>query len=111
MNILLRIIIVAVALMASAYVIPGIQVSNVYVALGAALILGIMNAFVRPVLVILTLPLTIVTFGLFVFVINALMFWLTASLLSGFVVSGFFAALIGSLFVSIVSAFVYKILT
>ena len=70
-------------------------------ALIAAAVLGLLNAVVRPILVLLTLPVTVITLGLFLFVINALMFWVAASLLTGFEVSGFVAALIGSLIYSV----------
>ena len=77
------------------------QVESFGSALIAAFVIGLFNAVLRPVLVILTLPVTIVTVGLFLFVINALMFWAAASVLSGFHVSGFGAALLGSLIYSL----------
>jgi putative membrane protein len=86
-----------VALVAVAYLMPSIQVSSFGAALVAALVLGLINAVVRPLLVLLTLPVTLLTLGLFLFVINALMFWAAASVLDGFGVTGFVAALIGSL--------------
>ena len=91
----------AAALLAVAYLYPGVSVTSFASALIAAAVLGALNAVVRPVLVLLTLPVTLVTLGLFLFVINALMFWAAASLLSGLHVTGFVAALIGSLIYSV----------
>jgi putative membrane protein len=105
MKIILNILITAVALLLVAELIPGIEVSNFYVAVIAALILGLLNLVVKPLLVILTLPITILTLGLFLFVINALLFLFAASFIDGFTVTGFIPALIGSLLVSLVSAF------
>lgn len=84
-----------------AYVYSGVQVQSFGSALIAALVIGLFNAVLRPVLVVLTLPVTIVTVGLFLFVINALMFWAAAGVLDGFHVQGFAAALIGSLIYSV----------
>ena len=103
MNLILRWLIAAVALLVTAYFIPGIVVESVYIAIITALILGLINAVVRPVLFVLTLPITILTLGLFTFVLNALIFWFTASFIEGFYVSGFLAALVGSILVSIIS--------
>ena len=91
----------AVSLLAVAYLYSGVQIQGFSAALIAALIIGLLNSVLRPILVILTLPVTVVTLGLFLFVINALMFWAAASLLAGFNVSGFGAALIGSLIYSV----------
>ena len=90
----------AAALLAVAYLYPGVQVTSFTAALIAAAVLGILNTIIKPLLVLLTLPVTIVTLGLFIFVINALMFWAAASLLDGLKVNGFVAALIGSLIYS-----------
>ena len=91
------------ALIAVAYLVPSITVSSFTAALVAALILGLVNAVIRPILVILTLPVTILTLGLFIFVINALLFWFVGSFVRGFEVNGFVAGLIGSILFSIVS--------
>ena len=88
------------ALLLVANLFSGVQVHSLSSALWAALILGLLNAVLRPVLVVLTLPVTVVTVGLFLFVINALMFWAASGVLSGFHVNGFWAALIGSLIYS-----------
>ena len=90
----------AAALLAVAYLYPGVVVSSFTGALIAAAVLGVLNTIIRPLLVLLTLPVTVVTLGLFMFVINALMFWAAASLVSGLAVTGFVAALIGSLIYS-----------
>ncbi|MFT6590418.1 MAG: putative membrane protein [Rhodoferax sp.] len=91
----------AAALLAVAYLYSGVQVTSFSAALIAALVIGLLNMVVRPVLVVLTLPVTLITMGLFLFVINALMFWAAASVLEGFYVRGFGAALIGSLIYSL----------
>ena len=91
----------AAALLAVAHFYQGVVVQSYTAALIAAFVIGLLNTIVRPVLVVLTLPVTIVSLGLFLFVINALMFWAAASLLSGFSVTGFTAALIGSLIYSL----------
>jgi putative membrane protein len=91
----------AAALLLVAHLYSGVVVNSFTSALIAAAVLGALNTVVRPVLVLLTLPVTLVTLGLFLFVINALMFWAAASLLSGLHVTGFVAALIGSLIYSV----------
>jgi putative membrane protein len=90
----------AAALIAVAYLYDGVQIRSFSAALIAALVLGLLNMILRPVLVVLTLPVTIVSLGLFLFVINALMFWAAAGILDGFHVNGFGAALLGSLIYS-----------
>lgn len=92
----------ASALLFVAYVYSGVQVSSFASAMAAALVLGLLNAVVRPVLVVLTLPVTVLTLGLFLFVINALMFWAASALLTGFVVRGFLAALVGSVLYTLI---------
>ena len=91
----------AAALVLVANLVSGITVSSFGSALLAAVVIGLLNLLVRPVLVVLTLPVTIVTLGLFLFIINALMFWAAASVLDGFHVNGFGAALLGSLIYSL----------
>jgi len=100
MKLLLKWLLSAAALLFVAYVYGGVQVQSFGSALIAAFVIGLLNAVLRPVLVILTLPVTVVTVGLFLFVINALMFWAAAGVLDGFHVSGFMAALLGSLIYS-----------
>ena len=103
MKLLAQWFISASALLLVAYLYNGVQVDSFGAALIAAFVIGLFNAVLRPVLVILTLPVTIVTVGLFLFVINALMFWSAAGVLSGFHVRGFGAALLGSLLYSLIS--------
>lgn len=93
----------AAALMLVAYLYPGVTVENWGAALIAALVLGLINAVVRPILVLLTFPVTLLTLGLFLFVINALLFWFVAELVQGFRVNGFVAALVGSILYSILT--------
>ncbi|MDO8414254.1 MAG: phage holin family protein [Gallionellaceae bacterium] len=93
----------ALALLAVAYLLPGIQVDGLAGALIAALVLGLINTLVRPVLVLLTLPVTVMTMGLFLLVINGLLFWLAGSILKGFEVSGFWVGVMGALLYSILS--------
>ena len=100
MKLLLKWLLSAAALLFVAYVYGGVQVQSFGSALIAAFVIGLLNAVLRPVLVILTLPVTVVTVGPFLFVINALMFWAAAGVLDGFHVNGFMAALLGSLIYS-----------
>ncbi len=109
--ILLRILVGALALLAAAALIPGIETEGLYSAAIAAVILGFLNFVVRPVLVILTLPITILTLGLFIFVINASLFLFVASFVEGFTVNGFIPALLGSLFVSVATTLANRFLT
>lgn len=103
MKLISKILIAALALLVTAYFIPGIEVSGVFIAVVTAVILGVFNVLVRPILVVLTLPITIVTLGLFIFVINAALFMFVASFVDGFNVGGFGTALLGSLCVSVLS--------
>lgn len=103
MGFVLRLIVNAAALWVAAQLVPGIVVAGLTPLLLAALVLGLINAVVRPVLLVLTLPLTLMTLGLFIFILNAFCLWLTSRIVSGFVVQGFAAALLGALVVSIVS--------
>ncbi len=98
---LIRWLLLAAALLLVAHLYSGVAVTSFTSALIAALVLGLLNTLLRPVLVLLTLPVTVLSLGLFLFVINALMFWAAARLLSGFAVDGFVAALIGSLIYSL----------
>jgi putative membrane protein len=99
-KIVVRWLLLAAALLLVAHVYTGVSVTNFSSAMVAALVLGLLNALLRPLLVLLTLPVTVITLGLFLFVINALMFYFAAELLSGMSVSSFGAALIGSLIYS-----------
>jgi putative membrane protein len=99
----------AVALLIVAYLLPGIVVSGFGSALIAAIVLGLLNILVKPLLILLTLPVTIVTLGLFLFVINALVFWFAGSILSGFKVEGFWWAVIGAILYSLISSLLAQI--
>lgn len=105
-RLLARIIVTAFTLVLVAQFVPGIEVDSALTAVLAAIVIGILNLLVRPILVILTLPITLLTLGLFIFVINAILFWTAASFIDGFTVTGFFPALIGSLIVSAVSTLI-----
>ncbi len=101
MKFILRLLISAGTLLLLAYYLPGVRVDTFYSALLAALVLGIMNAILRPILVLLTLPVNLLTLGLFSFVINAFLFWLVSTVVKGFYVDGFWPALIGSIVLSL----------
>ena len=111
MRLILLWILNAVALLAVAYLMPSIHVASFGAALLAALLLGLVNAIVRPLLLLLTLPVTLLTLGLFIFVINGLMFWLAGSLIEGFGVGGFWPAVLGSLLYSVISWALASLLT
>jgi len=108
MHFLTRLIISAFALLLVARTIPGIHLDGLYPALISAFILGVVNAFIRPILIILTLPVTVLTLGVFIFVINAGLFLFVASFVEGFTVDGFLPALFGSIVVSVISSIVHK---
>ena len=106
MKILIKWLLSAASLLFVAYIYNGVEVQSFTSALIAAFVIGLFNVVLRPVLVLLTLPVTIVTLGLFLFVINALMFWAAATVLSGFQVSGFIAALVGSLIYTVLGVLI-----
>lgn len=103
MSLLLRWLLNAVALIATAYLLDGIYVSGPVAALVASLVLGIANAIIRPLFLLLTLPINLLTLGLFTFVINGIMLKLAAALVGGFYVQGLFTAVLGSIVLSIIS--------
>jgi putative membrane protein len=103
MRLLLVWLINAAALFALPYVFPWVQVDTFWAALIAALVLGLINALIRPLLVLLTLPVTIITLGLFIFVINGLLFWWVGSFIDGFHVSGFWSGVFGAIVYSLIS--------
>ena len=103
LSLLARWILNAAALLLVAYLYPGVSVESFLAAAIAALVLGLVNAVIRPIMIILTLPATLLTLGLFLFVINALMFWLVAEIVPGFKVTGFVAALVGSILYSLIT--------
>jgi putative membrane protein len=110
MGILVNWLVTTLAVLIAAYVLPGVNVRNFFAGLLTALMLGLVNAILRPILVILTLPLTVVTLGLFIFVINALLVLLTSAIVPGFEVRSFWWALLFSLLFSIVSFILHRIL-
>jgi len=92
-----------VALLGVAYFMPSVQISSFGAALVAALVLGLVNAVIRPVLILLTLPVTLLTLGLFILVVNGLLFWFVGSILQGFFVAGFWSGVLGALVFSVIS--------
>jgi putative membrane protein len=108
MNIILRIIISAVVAFALSYVLRGVHLQSFVAALVLAIVLGLLNLIVKPILIILTLPITLFTFGLFLFVINALIILLAAKFVKGFQVDGFWWALLFSLLLSVLTSFFYR---
>jgi putative membrane protein len=103
MRFLLRLLLNGLAIMVAAWFVPGVRLAGVVPAIVAGIILGFVNALVRPVLLLLTLPFTLLTLGLFIFIVNAVCFALTAALVPGFDLSGFLAAFFGALVVTMVS--------
>ena len=103
MGFVIRVLVNGAAILLGAYLVPGVAVRSVTSALIAGLVLALINAIVRPILVFLTLPLTLVTLGLFIFVLNAFCFWLASVFVPGLTVRGFWAAVLGALIVSVVS--------
>lgn len=103
MRLLIVWVINALSLLALPYLFDSIRVDGFYTAMIVAVILGLVNAFIRPLLVILTLPITIVTLGLFILVVNGLLFWFVASFIDGFTVAGFWPAVFGAIAYSVIS--------
>lgn len=103
MRLLIAWIINAVALLALPYLFESIKIDSLYTALIVALVLGLANAVLRPILVLLTLPVTLLTLGLFIFVINGLLFWFVASFIEGFTVAGFWPAVFGAIAYGVIS--------
>ncbi|MDQ3075555.1 MAG: phage holin family protein [bacterium] len=110
MNFILKWLIVALSVLGTAYIVPGISITSFYIALLVALVWGLVSLILKPILHILALPITILTLGLFSFVINGLLFWLVSSVIDGFEVDGFLAAVLGALVVSVLSWIGKKIL-
>lgn len=102
MEILINWTVSALAILVAAYILPGVQVSGFLTALVVALVLGLLNVFIKPILFLLTLPITILTLGLFTLVINAFLIWLTGQLVPGFQVRGFLSALLFGVVLSVV---------
>lgn len=106
MKLLARLLVSSLALLATAYVVPGFHVDGITAALIAAVVLGLVNMFIKPIMLLVTLPITLLTLGLFTFVINALMLALTSYLVPGFDIDGLVATLIGTLVLSIASTLI-----
>ncbi len=108
MNFLLRIIISGVVAFGLSYILSGVHIANFLTALILALVLAVLNAIIKPILVILTLPITIITFGFFLFVINAFMILIASKFVNGFYVDGFWWALLFSLLLSVLTSLLYS---
>lgn len=108
MKFIMRLLVTAIIAFGLAYILPGVHIDQFITALIVALVLALLNAIVRPILIILTLPLTIFTFGLFLFVINAAIILITDNFIDGFRVDGFWRALLFSLLLSILTSILYK---
>jgi len=108
MNFIMRIIVTSIVAFGLSYLLSGIHINSFWSAIILAIVLAVLNAIVKPILILLTLPLTIVTLGLFLFVINALIILLADNFIDGFRVDGFWWALLFSLLLSIVSSLLYK---
>jgi putative membrane protein len=110
MGILVNWIVTTLAIILSAYLLSGVTVRNISAALVAAVVLGLINAIVRPILIVLTLPLTILTFGLFIFILNAVLVLFASAIVPGFEVKNFWWALLFSLLFSIISTVIHSII-
>jgi putative membrane protein len=110
LQIILALILNALALIVTAYIVPGIQVANFTTAILAAVVLGVVNTFIKPILSFVTAPLTIVTLGLFAFVINAVVLFIVSAVVPGFSVSGWVPAILGAIVLSVVSTVLNSIL-
>ena len=108
MNLLMRIIVVSIVAFGLSYLLEGIKFDSFWTAIIVAIVLAILNAIVKPILILITLPITLVTLGLFLFVINALIILLAAKLVGGFSVDGFWWALLFSLLLSLLTSVLYK---
>ena|SRR5581483_9194868 len=103
MNLIIRLLLNALALIATAYLVPGFHVANFQTAIVAAIVLAIINTFIKPVLVFLTLPITMLTLGLFIFVVNAVVLWIATAIVPGLTVDGFLPAILAALVLSVIS--------
>jgi putative membrane protein len=103
MKLLVTWVLNALALFAVAYLVPSIHVDNIWVALVAALVIGLANVLIKPILIILTLPITLITLGLFIFVINGVLFWAVGNFLQGFEVRNLASGIIGAIVYSVIS--------
>lgn len=103
LTILLRLIVLTAGIFLASYLVPGVTVEGYGPAIKAALLLGVMNLIAKPVLIILTLPINILTLGLFTFILNAIILWFVGYAVAGFIVAGFFPALLGAIVISVLS--------
>jgi len=110
MNLIIKIVVTAILVMGIAHFIPGIHVASFETALIVAVVLGLLNVFIKPILVLLTLPATIFTLGLFLLVINAVIILLCANIVGGFRVDSFWTALLFSIILSVLQSIMYKLL-
>ena len=110
MNFILKVILTAVAVFVLAAILPGVEVANYVTAVWVAFSIAVLNMFVRPLIIFFTLPATIVTLGLFLFVVNAIIILLAANLVGGFMVSSFFSALLFSILLSIFRSALFKLI-
>lgn len=104
-RIIFRLAVIALGITAASYMIPGIESSGPWPVVKAAVFLGILNISIKPVLILLTLPITLITLGLFTLVINGLMLWMVGGVIDGFTVTGFLPATLGAVIISIISIF------
>jgi len=109
MHLITRLLGTAAAVLLAAYVVPGFHVTDFYTALIIAVLLGIIGITLKPILVLLTLPITLLTFGLFSFIINAGILWFLASFVQGFSIDGFIPALIGGVVIAVVQGIVHRL--
>lgn len=110
MSLIARLILSILGLLVIAHYVPGIELDSLYIATIVAVIFAVFSVTIKPLLHVLALPITLITFGLFAFIVNAFLFWFTASFIEGFVVLGFVPALVGSVAYSILSWLINKII-
>jgi putative membrane protein len=103
MELIIQLLLSSLAVYLTALILPGVEIKNGWTAIGVALVLGLLNTFIRPLMIIVTIPVTVITLGLFLFVINALIILLTSYLLNGFQVNNFWWALLFSIIMSLIS--------
>lgn len=106
LGMIVRWVLYTLSLLFVAWAVPGVTLAGFMPALWATLVIGIVNIFIKPVLILLTLPINLLTLGLFTFIINAFLFWLVSRIVPGFMVTGFLAALLGSILFSFISLFI-----
>lgn len=109
MKILIRLLVNILALVIVAYLVPGFTLDTLMAALVAAVVIGIINTLIKPIIQLLALPITLITFGIFAFIINVALLWLASFIVAGFQIDGFFTAVIASIVLSLVSWFLNKI--